>query len=148
MPTYTQVLYHIVFSTKNRARVLLPNERDKLFRYVWGIVNAKNCHLYRINGTEDHIHVLTSLHPTQALSSFVRDVKIASSKWIKDNNVFGAFPGWQDGYGAFTHSIQEKDALIEYIKSQELHHKKMSFREELEKLLNEAGIEFDGNYLL
>jgi len=148
MSTYTQILYHIVFSTKNRERHLVEDRREDLFRYVWGIINNKKSHLYRINGVDDHIHILTSLHPTVCLSDMVRDIKTGTSTWIKDNDVFPHFTHWQDGYGGFTHSTREKDGLIEYIKGQEEHHKQVSFRDEFRNLLIEAGIEFDEKFLL
>lgn len=106
------------------------------------------CHLYRINGVEDHIHILTSLHPSVCLSDLVKDIKVSSSKWIKENGVFPHFTHWQDGYGAFTDNDREKKRLIEYIKKQETHHKKVSFVDEYKALLLEAGIEFDDKYLL
>ncbi len=83
-----------------------------------------------------------------ALSDFVKDIKVSSSSWIKNHHVFPQFTHWQDGYGAFTLSIKEKDALIEYIKDQEEHHREVFFQEELKKLLAEAGIEFDERYLV
>ena len=85
MSTYTQILYQIVFSTKNRELSLVKEGREKLFRYIWGILKNNKCHFYRINGVEDHIHILTSLHPSIALSDLVKDVKIASSKFIKSS---------------------------------------------------------------
>lgn len=147
MSTYTQIYYHIIFSTKNREPVLIAEKRESLFRYAWGIINNKKGHLYRKNGMEDHLHILTSLHPTISLADFVKDIKISLSKWIKGNSVFRGFTNWQDGYGAFTHSEKEKYALIEYIKDQEKHHKSASFQEEYKKLLQEAGIEFQEKYL-
>jgi REP element-mobilizing transposase RayT len=116
MATYTQIIYHIVFATKHRERVLAEPRREDLFRYMWGIVKNHDCHLLRLNGVEDHVHILTSLHPTVALADFVKAIKTGSSKWIKEENVFPQFSHWQDGYGAFTHSVREKDGLIEYIK--------------------------------
>ena len=129
MSTFTQILYHIVFSTKNRDRTLTADQRHQLFEYVWGILKNKNCHLYRINGVEDHIHIATHLHPTIALALLVKDIKLASSAFIKDNNVFKNFTGWQEGYAAFTYSFKDKDKLIEYIKNQEEHHRKISYKE-------------------
>ena len=123
MSTYTQILYHIVFATKNRDPVLMPERREELFRYIWGITKNLNCTLYRINGVEDHLHILVSLHPTVCLSDFVKTVKVASSTWIKEQNLFPQFTHWQDGYGAFTHSLKEKDALVNYIKNQQEHHR-------------------------
>lgn len=148
MSTYTQILYQIVFGTKYREKVLLKDGRDELFKYITGLIKNKNCHLYIINGVEDHIHIVTHLHPTVSLSSLVKDIKLASSIYIKEKNLFKDFINWQEGYGAFTYSIKEKDRLIEYVKNQEEHQRKKSFREEYVKLLDEHGIEFDEKYLL
>lgn len=147
MSTYTQILYQIVFSTKNRESVLQKENRPELFRYIWGILKNKKCHLYRINGVEDHLHIVTHLHPAVALASLVKDIKVASSEHIKEKNLFPNFGGWQDGYGGFTYSIKAKDTLIEYVKNQEEHHKKISFREEFITLLREHEVEFDEKYL-
>jgi REP element-mobilizing transposase RayT len=148
MTTYTQLIFHIIFSTKNRQAALSAEKREDLFRYIWGIAKNKQSHLYRINGVEDHVHILTDLHPSISLADFVKTVKISSSKWIKENRLFGKFAGWQDGYGAFTHSINDKDAIIEYIKNQVAHHKRISFQDELRNLLIAAHIDFDEKYLL
>ena len=148
MSTFTQIYYHIVFSTKNREPALKAEGRQELFRYIWGILKNKQCHLYRINGVRDHLHLLTSLHPTVSLADLVKDIKLATSAWIKESGAFPNFTHWQDGYGAFTHSHAEKDRIIEYIKSQEEHHKRVSFHDELRKLLVGAGVEFDERYLM
>ena len=147
MSTYTQILYHIVFATKNRDPVLMPERREELFRYIWGITKNLNCTLYRINGVEDHLHILVSLHPTVCLSDFVKTVKVASSTWIKEQNLFPQFTHWQDGYGAFTHSLKEKDTLVNYIKNQQEHHRVKPFLEEFQTLLTETGMTFDERYL-
>jgi putative transposase len=85
--------------------------------------------LYRINGVEDHIHIVIHLHPTVALANFVKDIKTASSVWIKQENIFSEFESWQIGYAAFTYSREAKGNLIEYVKNQEIHHEKQSFIE-------------------
>jgi REP element-mobilizing transposase RayT len=113
-----------------------------------GHLKKKNCHLYRINGIEDHIHIATHLHPIVNLSSLIKDIKLASSSFIQEQFLFRNFAGWQDGYAAFTYSFRDKDALIEYIKNQEEHHRKISSRDELIRLLDEHGVEFDEKYLL
>ena len=148
MATYTQILYQIVFSTKNREKTLIKEHQEKLYRYIWGILKNKKCVLYQINGIEDHLHIATHIHPTVAVSSLVKDIKVASSVWIKEQNIFPNFIAWQEGYGAFTYSIKEKEALVNYIKTQEAHHKGKTFREEYINLLNEHEIEFDKKYLL
>ena len=147
MSTHAQIYYHIVFATKDRVPVLKADRREDLFRYIWGIVKNRNSHLYRVNGAEDHVHILTSLHPTVNLADFVEDIKTGTSLWIKEKSVFASFSHWQDGYGAFTHSKGEIDALIEYIKGQAEHHRRATFAEEYRKLLVEAGVEFDERYI-
>jgi REP element-mobilizing transposase RayT len=147
MSTYTQSLYQIVFSTKHRERTLIRDHRPELFKYIWGILKNKRCHLYRINGVEDHLHIVSHLHPSVALASLVRDIKVASSGFIKKQGLFPGFKAWQNGYSAFTYSIQAKDALIEYVKNQEQHHRMLSYRDELVQLLREHEIEFDEKYL-
>ncbi len=148
MSTYTQILYQIVFSTKNREKVLNKEHKEKLFRYIWGLLKNKKCILYQINGVEDHLHIATHIHPVISVSSLVKDIKIASSIWIKEQNLFPDFKAWQSGYGAFTYSLKEMKNLINYIKNQEEHHKNITFREEYINLLNEHQINFDEKYLL
>lgn len=148
MSTYTQILYPIVYSTQNREQTLSSDKRHKLYEYIWGILKKKNCHPYRINGIEDHLHIATHIHPSVALAPLVKDIKLASSSFIKDYAIFRNFSFWQEGYAAFTYSFKEKDRLIEYIKGQEDHHKKVGFKEELINLLQEHGVEFDEKFLL
>lgn len=147
MSTYTQILYQIVFSTKYRAPVLVGENREQLFKYMWGILKNKNCHLYQINGVADHLHILTHLHPSIALSSLIKDIKLASNAFIKEENLFPKFENWQEGYGAFTYSITEKERLIRYIKNQQSHHKEVPFRKEYRRLLEDNGIDFEERYL-
>jgi putative transposase len=112
-----------------------------LFRYIWGIVRNREGPRYRINGVDDHRHILTSVHPTVSLAEFVKDIKTGSARWIKQNRVFKGFSHWQEGYGAFTCSRRDATGLIEYIKGQEEHHRKITFREEYRKLPTEASNE-------
>lgn len=148
MSTYTQILYHFVFSTKYRQPTLVQSEKKRLFAYIHHLLTNKKCHLYRINGMEDHLHLLTHVHPMLAPSSLIKDIKLASSDFIKSERIFLGFNGWQDGYAAFTETIKDKERLIQYIKNQEEHHKKVSFIEEYKALLEEYEIEFDPKFLL
>ena len=148
MATFTQIFYHIVFSTKERQSVLTGERRDGLFRYIGGIVRNQKGVLYAINGPADHLHLLLDLHPTICLSNLMKDIKIASGKWIKENHAFPNFDYWQEGYGAFTHSARDKQHLEQYIASQQEHHQRVSFLDELQMLLIEAGIEFEEKYLV
>jgi len=147
MNTYTQILYHIVFGTKYARPVLIKKDREILFKYIWGVLKNKKCHLYRINGVENHLHILTHLHPAVSLSSLIKDVKVASSFFIKQQGLFPDFNNWQKGYGALTHHIHDKSRLIRYIKNQEAHHRRFSWKEELNKLFEEHGIRYEETYL-
>lgn len=146
MSSYRQILYHIVFRTKNSAEILPIEQCNELYKYIWGIIRNKNCMLYRINGMEEHIHILTDLHPSISLADFVRDIKTASSQWLKGHPAFPCFKGWADGYAALTYAWRDKDMIIEYIKNQQEHHKKYSFVDEYRKLLKEHGIKIDEKY--
>jgi putative transposase len=146
--TYRQIFYQIVFGTKKRERTITEACCEELYKYIWGVVSNKNCKLYRINGVEDHIHIFSDLHPSLSVAQYVKDIKVASSIWMKDSGKFSNFKGWQEGYGAFTYSVREKDMIINYIKNQKEHHKKESFNDEFKRLLVENGIEFDEKYLL
>jgi len=148
MSTYTQILYHITFATKQRRHALKKENRTKLFKYIWGLLENKNCHLYRVNGVEEHLHIVTHLHPTIALSDLIKDIKLSTIQFIKSEKLFPNFDGWQEGYGAFTHSLSDKDRLIEYVKNQEEHHMKVSFKEEYIKLLKEHKIDFNEKFLI
>ena len=148
MSTYTQILYHLVFGTKNHVGVLDLERHDELFRYMNGLMHNKSCVAYQWGGYKDHVHVLFSLHPAVALSDLVKDVKLATSKWIKENHVFEDFDGWQEGYGAFTCSWSVKEDVVRYIAGQHDHHRVKTFREEYIVMLRRAGIECDEKYLM
>lgn len=147
MGTYTQIIYQIVIGTKFREKVLTKNNREELFKFINGILKNKQCVLYQVNGVEDHIHIVTHIYPTVALASLVKDIKLACSLYIKENNLFPHFKGWQDGYGAFTYSLKEKDRLIAYVQNQEEHHKHKSFMQEYKKLLIKHNFSFEEKYL-
>lgn len=148
MSTYTQIIYHFVFATKHRQPTLVQSEKKRLFAYIHQLLTNKKCHLYRINGMEDHLHILTHVHPIVAPSSLIKDIKLASSDFIKSERIFPNFNGWQEGYAAFTETIKARERLIQYVKNQEEHHKKVTFLEEYKSLLEAYEIEFDPKYLL
>lgn len=148
MATFTQILYQIVFSTKNTENTMRLSEAEKLYRYIWGILRHKKCILYRLNGTENHLHIVTHVHPTIAVSSLVKDIKVSSSVWIKEQGIFPNFIAWQEGYGAFTYHINQKEMLMNYVKNQREHHHVKTFNEEFKELLKEHGIDFDEKYLM
>ena len=148
MSSYRQIFYQIVFGTKYREPVIPDIHCRVLYKYISGIIQNKKSKLYRINGIEDHIHIFCDIHPSIALADLVKDIKVASNLWMKETGNFPDFTSWQEGYGAFTYSIREKDKIINYIISQKEHHRKETFYEEFKRLLEENGIDFDEKYLL
>jgi REP element-mobilizing transposase RayT len=148
MNTYKQIFYHLVFGTKHRQPSLTEKHQEELYKYIWGIIKKRGCHLYRINGTEDHLHIFSDLHPSVSLADYVKEIKVASSNWIKESGYFPQFTYWQEGYGAFSHSVKERDNIIRYIKNQKEHHKTESFYDEFKRLLIENDIPFEEKYLL
>jgi REP element-mobilizing transposase RayT len=148
MSTYTQIIYQIVFSTKFRDYTLKGAEnRLKLYKYIWGVIKNNKCVVYKINGIENHIHIATHIHPSVSLSFLVKDIKVASSIWIKQHQLFPEFVGWGGGYGAFTYNLKQKANLERYIENQVEHHKKRSVEEEYLKLLCQNGINYEKKYL-
>jgi len=143
MSAYRQILYHIVFRTKGSEKTIRQNHRDELYKYIWGIIKSKKCHLFRINGMEDHIHIFSDLHPSVALADYVREIKSSSSKWMKSSGLFPEFKGWGIKYCALTYSFRDRDMIINYIKNQQEHHKKESFQDEIIRFFKEQGINLD-----
>ena len=146
MSSYRQLLYHLVFRTKDSLPVIKQDNVDQLYAYITGIIKHKNSHLYRINGVENHLHILTDLHPSIALADFMREIKVSTSIWMKSGDLFPAFIGWADGYGSFTCSYMDMGRLIDYIKNQQEHHCKRTFEEEYRFLLLESGIKPDERF--
>ena len=143
---YTQILYHIVLRTKRSEPSIAQENVSSLYKYIWGILKNKKGKLYRINGMEDHIHILSDLHSSVSLADFVKSIKVATSLWMKRSSDFPAFQGWEEGYAAFTYSFKEKEVLINYIKNQQEHHQKEDTQDELKRLWIENGLEADGRY--
>lgn len=146
MSSYRQHLYHIVFRTKDSKPTIKPENSGDLYAYITGITKNKDSYLYRINGVDNHIHILTDMNPSIAPVDFVKDIKVSSSKWIKGSGLFPEFRGWSDGYGSFTCSYKDREYLIDYINNQREHHRKKTFEEEFRILLNEYGIRIDERF--
>ncbi|MCX6876384.1 MAG: IS200/IS605 family transposase [Verrucomicrobia bacterium] len=138
---------HLIFSTKNRERIIHDRVRDSLHAYMATVLHNLGCPPVLINSVEDHVHILFELARTVAVSSAVEDVKKASSKWIKNQG--GEFAGfaWQAGYGAFAVSESNVPAVREYVANQQEHHRKKSFQEEYRAFLERHQIAFDERYV-
>lgn len=140
-------LIHLVFSTKNRERLLLDPTRTQLHAYMATVFKNMECPALLINSVDDHVHILFLLHRTVALSSLVGDVKSSSSKWLKTQSAGLANFAWQAGFGAFSVSESQVPSVRSYIENQEEHHRKVSFQDELRSFLEKHGVEYDERYL-
>jgi len=143
MSAYRQILYHIIFRTKGSEPSINQENADLLYKYIWGIIKNKKCVLYRINGIPDHIYILSYLYPSVALADFIKDIKVASSKWMKASGHFPYFNGWGLKYCALTYAYKEKEIIVNYIKNQQDYHKSEFFGDEIKRLFVEHGIEMD-----
>ena len=143
MSAYRNIIYHIVFRTKNSEKTINQAHSEDLYRYIWGVIKNKKCVLFRINGMEDHIHILSDLHPSIALADYIREIKVSSSKWIKESGLFPDFRGWGIKYCALTYSNKERDIIINYIKNQQEHHKEESFQDEITRIFKEHDIDLE-----
>lgn len=139
---HLNLTYHIVWRTHGSHLTITESHERDLYAYIFGICREKKCHLYRINSMPDHIHMCVEVHPSMALSEFVRVIKQETSKWMKEqHDSFPLFDGWGNGYAAFTYSVKERPTVIEYIKNQKAHHKVKTFREEYNEWLIEMGLD-------
>ena len=145
--TYTQLLLHVVFSTKHREPWITTDISERLYEYIGGIIRGEKGVLYSRGGTADHIHLYVRWRPDGALSDLMRAVKAGSSLWIHQTfPKLGSF-AWQEGYGAFSVSKSQEQAVKNYIAKQAQHQAKEDFKSELLRLLRAHGIEFDERYV-
>jgi putative transposase len=143
-----QIYVHIVFSTKDRQPFLHDREfRNRVHAYLHGICENQGSPSLRIGGTDDHVHILCRLSKTLDVATLIRELKRDSSKWIKDEGAGLQEFYWQNGYGAFSVSPSHVPALIEYIASQEEHHRTETFQDELCRLCKKYGIAIDERYI-
>lgn len=140
-------LVHVIFSTKNREPYLDPDTRQRLYPYMAQLIRDKGSECYRIGGIEDHIHLAIRLSKTATLSKTISEAKTGTSRWLKEISPKLSSFSWQEGYGAFSVSPKDLDAVIGYIDHQEEHHKKISFQDEFRKFLNKYQMDFDENYV-
>jgi len=145
--TYTQIYIQTVFTVQNRISLIRLDWQEELFKYITGIVQNNGHKLIAINGMPDHLHLFFGMKPNQALSDLMQDVKGDSSKWIHEKGfVKGRFE-WQAGFGGFSYSISQIDAVVKYIRNQAKHHKKKTFIEEYLDFLEKFQIPFDERYI-
>src|SRR5689334_11766468 len=133
--TLVSLYIHIIFSTKHRADLILPEVKDELFAYAGGIVNNNQSKLIAAGGTTNHIHLLISMSKNVALSEFIGDIKRDSSKWIKTKGKAYRNFQWQGGYGAFSVGYTQLEDVKKYIANQKEHYRKASFEDEFRYFL-------------
>ena len=138
--SYICCLVHVVFSTLERRPLIKDDVQNRLHPYIGGIARENDMAALAVGGVADHVHVLLSLSRTIAVAKAMQLLKSGSSKWLNEN--FPALRGfaWQEGYGAFSVSISQRDRVADYIHLQPEHHKRMTFAEEFRKLLRAHGI--------
>jgi REP element-mobilizing transposase RayT len=137
----------IIFAVKHRQALILPSFREKLFKYMYGIIEGQNQKSLAVNGTSDHVHIFAGLDPTVYIPDLVRDLKSDSSLYVNSRNLSPHHFTWQSGYGIFSYSRSQRDRVIKYILNQEQHHRRESFRSEYLDLLRKMDVKYDDQYL-
>ena len=143
----SRIYVHLVFSTKDRQRVIDAQIRESLHAYLATLSRGEGCNAYRVGGTDDHVHFVSALARTVTVSSLVENVKKVSSAWMKEQGEPYRRFYWQRGYGAFSLSPSHLQEVIDYISRQENHHHKETYQDELRRFLTAYGIEYDERYV-
>jgi len=145
--TYHQIYLQTVFAVKYRNAVIKKEWRPNLLGVIGNLINETNCKTIIVNGVEDHVHCFLGLRPVVSISELMKTVKAKSSKYINDHSLTPVRFEWQEGYGVFSYSQKDVDAVYKYIQHQEEHHKIQTFYEEYLELLEEFKVEYDKQYI-
>ena len=145
--TYHQIYVQTVFAVKYREAVIDTKWKNNLFGVIGNLINETKCKNIIVNGVEDHVHCLIGLKPVISVSELMKTVKAKSSKYINDHRLTRERFEWQEGYGAFSYSQSSVDKVYKYIKNQEAHHKKQTFRDEYLDFLKKFKVEYDEQYI-
>lgn len=145
--TYSQIYLQIVFAVQNRNALIDGIWEEQLYKYIAGIIQNKEQKMIAVNGMPDHIHIFIGMKPTCCISDLVREIKKSSSTFIKDNQLSAKPLNWQEGFGAFSYSHSNVDAVYNYVMNQKEHHKKQTFKEEYIAFLKKFEVEHNEKYL-
>ena len=145
--SYVSSYYHCVFSTKERQPLISTELRERLWPFLGGIARHNHMKAIEVGGMPDHVHILLSLPSTLSIAKALQLIKGGSSKWVHETFPEQRLFRWQVKYGAFGVSVSQLDRIIQYIKDQEVHHRKMTFQEEFLALLKKHCVEYDERYL-
>lgn len=145
--TYSQVQLHFIFAPKYRQSLIKSAWETDLYKYITGIVEARQHKMIAINGMSDHLHMLIGFRTTQSIGDFMQDVKADSSQWINVKKFCDSRFEWQSGYGVFSYSKSQVPDVVRYIQTQKEHHRKSTFQEEYRLFLDKFEVEYDERYL-
>jgi putative transposase len=145
--TYTRIYIHIVFAVKYRHALIESAWKERLHKYITGIVQNRGHKLIAINTMPNHGHIFIGMKPDAALSDLIRDIKRDSTNFVNNEIRLNGKFSWQEGFGAFSYSHSQIDSVVKYIFNQEEHHCVKTFREEYESMLKDYEIEHDSRYI-
>ena len=145
--TYTKIYIHLVFAVKGRCNLISESIREKIEKYISGIISGKKQKLYAIYCMPDHIHILLSMKPDIALSELVKIIKQETTNFINENKLIKSRFNWQHGFGAFSYAESQVDNVVKYILNQPQHHYSKNFREEYIDFLKKFNIEYNNKFL-
>ncbi|PKD42853.1 IS200/IS605 family transposase [Rhodohalobacter barkolensis] len=145
--TYHKIYLHTVFAVKNKKALISPEWEYKLHSVIGNLINQSGGKSLIVNGMPDHIHCFFQKQPSISESELMQSVKAKSSKWINDNGLSVRRFSWQKGFGCFSYSESQKNDVYRYVRNQKEHHRKMTFREEYEKLLKSFNVQYDDKFI-
>ena len=145
--TYSQIYIQVVYAVQGRQNLIEPDWKEELYKYTTGIVTNHGQKLISIGGVADHVHILLGIKPNMALSDLVQAIKANSSRFINEKRIVRGKFHWQEGFGAFSYSRSQIDAVVRYIENQEQHHAEKTFKDEYLGFLNHFEVEYDEQYL-
>jgi putative transposase len=145
--TYTQLYIHAIFAVRNREGIISETWAERLQQYITTILQNNGHKMIAIGGMSDHLHLFFGYNPTESLSHLIQEIKRDSSLWINQEKLVNGKFYWQEGYGAFSYSHSQINAVANYVNNQKQHHTKQSFQDEYLKILKDFKVEFDEKYI-
>lgn len=145
--TFSQIYLQFVFAVKGRQSLIAKENKEELHKYITGLVQNRKAKMLAIHCMPDHTHLFVGFKPTILITDFIKEIKVESNEFINSKKWIRGRFSWQEGYGVFSYSQSHIDRVIKYIKNQELHHLKNTFRDEYHDLLNKFQIAYDEKYL-
>jgi putative transposase len=145
--TFSQIYLQFVFAVKHRESLIRKESKEELHKYITGLVQNRNAKMLAVHCMPDHIHLFVEFRPSMSIADFVKEIKVESNEFINSKKWIKGKFRWQEGYGVFSYSHSHINTVINYIKNQEAHHQKSTFRQEYHALLEKFEIPFEERYL-